>query len=510
MSTVAQAVRHETTEGGTSSQRSFVTVFVFSLLISAFGETLAYTRAGFWGVVLISIIVVGLILAKKRLLGICLFFSVALNISEYSRNIYSTTGYYSMKTVMFIGTSLAVWLLVLTAGASIVTLGRRRRGRLLMDGFVRFWVFVVSWYVTLGAANCVWAGNPWSYFLAELVLPVILLLSYIIVWCQPATGRRWIATVLMTVVLARPFATILARVLQLTGSYGGVFEIATFAPLSFFGVAIFGLLFAEKGHAIPRWIVWSCVPAELYVLMFQPSGKDFFTLAVVILLGMVARKQGWRSVIKLASTLAIVVLLLLMVLSAVSQGRVSRLAFEKSSEAISLLRDGAKAVIDPEWAYAISPSPQVRVLEFANTIRDLAESPLDLLFGRGAGGSFSDWRYPFVYSLAAFSETEWSTGRFFAVHESLNVVLLKFGVVGLVGWVIVLLRLIRRLRAQSEAQRYLLALCTVLGVLFMLNYSGQIQMFMGAALGLAAVSHPPLLVSHVGAPATVASALPGD
>jgi len=125
MSTAAWAGRHETTEEGTSSRCSFAIVFVFSLLISVFGETLAYTRAGFWGVIFVSIIVVALILAKTRLLATCLLFSVALNVSEYSRNIVSNTGFYSMRTVMFLGTSLAVWLLVLTTGAGIVTLGRR-------------------------------------------------------------------------------------------------------------------------------------------------------------------------------------------------------------------------------------------------------------------------------------------------------------------------------------------------------------------------------------------------
>lgn len=510
MSTVAQAVRYETTEEGTCSQRSFLVVFVFSLLTSAFGETLAYTRAGFWGVILVSIIVVGLVLAKRRLLATCLLFSVALNISEYSRNIYSNAGYYSMRTVMFIGTSLAIWLLVLTAGASIATLGRRRTSRLLMEGFVRFWFFVVCWYLAIGAAHCLWGGNSWSYFAAELALPVILFLSYIIVRCQSTTGRRWIATVLMTVVLARPLATILAHVLHLTGSYGGVFEIANYAPLSFFGVAIVGLLFARERNTVPRWVVWSCVFAEMYVLTVQPSGKDFFTLAIVILLGVVAGTRGWWSTIKVAGTLAVIGLAILVLVSASSQGRVSPLSSAKSGEALSLFREGPRAIVDPNWAYSISPSPQVRVLEFAGIIRDLAESPLDLLFGRGAGGSFSDWRYPFVFGYGAFSETEWRTGRFYAVHESLNVVLLKFGVFGLVGWIVVLLGLVRRLRVQSDTQQYFLTLCIVLGVSVMLNYSGQIQMLLGIALGFVGTSHPPLLMAHVGAPPTTASALPGD
>lgn len=483
MSTAARAVRYETTEEGTSSRRSFVAIFVFSLLTSVFGETLAYTRAGFWGVIFVSIIVVALIFAKKRLLATCLLFSAALNVSEYSRDLSSNTGFYSMRTVMFIGTSLAVWLLVLTAGASILTLGRRSMNRLLVDGFVGFWFFGMLWFVMVGAVNCLWGGNSWSYFLAEIQMPLILLLSYIAVRCQPVVGRRWMASVLTAVVLARPLATVLAHLFHLTGPFGGL-EISTYAPLSFFGVAIFGLLFGGKQHAMPRWVIWPCVLAELYVLTFQPSGKDFFVLAIVVLLGAVAGTRRRHSAIKVAGTLAVVALLILMLGFVFAQGRVSPLASAKIGQALSLLRDGPKAIIHPELAYAVSASPGERILEGANIVRDLAESPLDLLFGRGAGGSFSDWRYPFVFGPDAFSATEWETGRFYAVHESLNYVLLKFGVVGLVGWVIVLLRLIRRLRAQSDTQQYFLALCTVLAVLVMLGYSIQIQMFMGAALGL--------------------------
>lgn len=504
MSTVARVAPRETTEDGTSSQRSFVIVFVFSLLVSVLGEMLAYTRAGFWGVILVSIVVVALILAKKRLLATCLLFSAALNVSEYSRNITSNTGFYSMRTVMFIGTSLAVWLLVLTAGASIVTLGRRSMNCLLVDGFVRFWFFVMSWYVAIGAAHCLWGGNSWGYLLVEIQVPVVILFSYIVVWCQRGGSQRWIASVLTAAVLARPLTTVVAHLLHLTGTYGGL-DIATYAPLAFLGVAVFGLLFAHKGHSIPGWAVWSCVLAELYVLTFQPSGKDFFTLAIVILLGAVAGTRGRHSTIKVAGTLTVIVLVILVLVFAFSQGRVSLLASAKIGQALSLLRDGPKAIIDPEWAYTISPSPQVRVLEFDNIIRDLAESPLDLLFGRGAGGSFSDWRYPFIFGPGAFSETEWSTGRFHAVHESLNVVLLKFGVVGLVGWVAVLLQLLRDLRAQRDTQLYFLALCTVLILSELLGYSIQIQMFMGAALGLVL----PRRVPSVDAQGTAAPVLPG-
>ena len=509
MSRIAWAGRYGTTKEGASSRRSFVTVFVLSLLISAFGETLAYTRAGFWGVVLISIIVVGLILAKKRLLGICLFFSVALNISEYSRDITSTTGFYSMRTVVFLGNSLAVWLLILTAGSSVLFLGRRKMSLLFANGFIGFWSLGMLWFVAVGAANCLWGGNPWSYFLTEVRLPVFILLSYVAVWCQPVAGQRWIATVLMTAVLARPFATTLAHLLSLTGTYGGVWDIATYAPLSFLGVAIFALFFVGKQHVIPRWIVWLCVLAETYVLTFQPSGKDFFTLVIVILLGTMAGIKGQHAVIKVAGTLAVVVPVTLLVVSVFSQGRISPLAAEKISQVLSLLRYGFRAVIDPKWAYAISASPQVRVLEFANIIRDLAQSMLGLLFGRGAGGSFSDWRYPFVFVGGAFSATEWNTGLFYWVHESLNFVLLKFGIVGLVVWFIAVLHLLRRLRAQRDTQQYFLALSTVLIVLFMLGFSVQIQMFLGAALGLAAMPSLTPLVPNAGTGRAAASALPG-
>lgn len=475
------AARHRATNVNTAGRHSFVTIFALSLLVSIFGETLAYTEMGYWGIVFVSITVLALILTKKRVLAVCLLFLTTLNISEFSRNIYANLGYYSMRTVMLMGVSLSVWLLALAAGTCIVTRG----WRLLANGFVRFLLFTMLWFVVVGSANCLWGRGSWSYFLADVQPPVTILLSYVSVRYLPAVGRRWMVSMITAAVLGRPLATVLARLLHLGGSYAGL-EIWTYAPLSFFGVALLALLFVGRQNSMPRWIVWPCALAELYVLTIQPSGKDFFTLAIVIVvvLGTAARTRHGVSASKVVGVALVGALLVLVFGVVFSQGDVSPLASRKVNEAIALLTAGPRAIAHPELAYEMPPSVGLRILETANIAADLAKSPSDLLFGRGAGGAFSDWRYPLPLVGAAYSLREWTAGRFYAVHESLSFVLLKFGVVGLLGWIVVLGRLLRLLRRQHDAQHYLIVLCTLLTVLVMLSASIQIYILLGAALAL--------------------------
>ncbi len=103
------------------------------------------------------------------------------------------------------------------------------------------------------------------------------------------------------------------------------------------------------------------------------------------------------------------------------------LASSKLSQAILLV-----SVVDMDWYDKLPLSPKIRIEEFFNTVLEYRNHPFYLLFGKGYGGGHWDYRNAYgSYNPAAFSLEEYSAGYFIALHESLNTVFLKFGLIGI-------------------------------------------------------------------------------
>lgn len=73
-----------------------------------------------------------------------------------------------------------------------------------------------------------------------------------------------------------------------------------------------------------------------------------------------------------------------------------------------------------------------RFLEFINTAEQYIDQPLFALTGRGYGGSIHSNGYFVIRSDSYFTEDQYVNDKFYRLHESLNVIFLKHGIIGLV------------------------------------------------------------------------------
>lgn len=84
------------------------------------------------------------------------------------------------------------------------------------------------------------------------------------------------------------------------------------------------------------------------------------------------------------------------------------------------------------WFEYLPSSPKFRIDEFINILYEYIKKPQYLLFGKGFGGSivhhsnYLDWSMP-----GAFSQEQVQEGIFISLHETINVLFLKFGLFGL-------------------------------------------------------------------------------
>lgn len=91
----------------------------------------------------------------------------------------------------------------------------------------------------------------------------------------------------------------------------------------------------------------------------------------------------------------------------------------------------------------ISGSGMVRVYEFKNILAEAINNPPYLLFGKGLTGFFTFSEYPLpadiVLDLKSYTQQEISSGRIYHPHFFTNFILLKYGLLGLLIYVAMVL-----------------------------------------------------------------------
>lgn len=170
------------------------------------------------------------------------------------------------------------------------------------------------------------------------------------------------------------------------------------------------------------------------------GGKSWFVFVSVIIVGLYLyfRKIAHGVAVKIISI--VVVLSASIVLSPKIVSYVNNSENGKLFEFISLFEGAQSGDLDD-----VDASAQFRFLEFI-TISDYYRShPQFLLLGKGLGGGVPNSGF-FVYSETAFSDDQYSRNNFSVMHESINVIYLKTGLVGLVFLVIVLFSGFKRIK----------------------------------------------------------------
>lgn len=105
----------------------------------------------------------------------------------------------------------------------------------------------------------------------------------------------------------------------------------------------------------------------------------------------------------------------------------------KIDEAISILD-----ITRENYYENIDASPKGRIDEFLNLLAEYNERPFYMLFGKGFGGGIEDHLNVFGnYEAAFFSDDEYRYRSFTFLHETVNVIFLKFGIIGIIFFILI-------------------------------------------------------------------------
>ncbi len=135
----------------------------------------------------------------------------------------------------------------------------------------------------------------------------------------------------------------------------------------------------------------------------------------------------------------------------------------------------------------LSGSGKVRYYELANVLHDNQSKPLNLIIGSGLGAHFTFEEVPLPnyidLDLKSYNKTELSTGRYYNPHSFITTIILKYGILGLLIYILIpTYTAIRHFKSPAKANT-LIALAIVLNI-YTMYWRVEIMILTGIALGL--------------------------
>lgn len=317
-----------------------------------------------------------------------------------------------------------------------------------------------------------------SYFFKDLIT-ISSLSLFVIYFCYQilADDKFYLLLkkALIAILISLPICAILSILLNLNGWYGN--EEILLVPLTlFFTPLIISFAFYKEYNM--KWIAIFIFLICL-VLQFTYSnalgGKSWLSfLYLLVAISILAFQRGKKKILlfTLFCILAVSGVTMNYIQNKASSG--DSLSSGKLTQAVLLL-----SVVEPEWYINIPSSPKQRIEEFLNIMEEYKLKPLYLIEGKGFSGSIKDHRNSFgSYLIDSFSEDQYSNNSFIILHETVNTIFLKFGLLGLICLVIILKRGIQTFRHSPWG------IIGCLWLLFFFGYSISLGIFGVSALVL--------------------------
>ena len=223
--------------------------------------------------------------------------------------------------------------------------------------------------------------------------------------------------------IAAPIFSLILFFFGTSSVYGGI---KTAAANSLFLFSPFLLLFELKTH---RYLRYLAIFSFLIISVFSIGGKGVFFLIIVLIFKAINLFKDSKS--KLTGIFSIILFSFIISIAIAglfsSANKNDYLMFHKVNQFASIFSFNGS--LDD-----VSDSPKVRIAEILNILYYFKDNPARSIFGFGYGGYFQDYTGLFSImniTVDSFDEDQINTGKFYRPHDTLPVILLLHGFLGI-------------------------------------------------------------------------------
>lgn len=230
----------------------------------------------------------------------------------------------------------------------------------------------------------------------------------------------------------------------ITGQYGD--DVTSLVPLGvFFSPLLLLLPFKTKYENDISLL--ACGVLSIVAALILPSnlaGKWWIELLIIgVLLFYFVIKKAIKSdkrIVRIAMPIALILVIAISIFVCIKLIE-NPVVDGKLTQLLQLLN-----IFDPNWFNNLGASPRFRLDEFIAVFNEFIHQPLFFISGKGFGGGIVTTTDSYLWeSLTAFSQTELDLGIYYNLHETVNILFLKFGVIGLGFFAIVIYYLLKLL-----------------------------------------------------------------
>lgn len=414
-----------------SSSRPYkeYSLFLLSITLVVLAETLSYSYFGIGISYLQGFYVLFNLIRRKFAYAIMAHSLFVMTALEWPADLAIRPVIYTYRTVSIFGFTISTLVLAVLFLFGLLFLSVKPK--LSMVNAFGMLLFVIALmngitgllFAEYSIKNFVVDFQGWLVFLMSLSLMINAITTY---------KRFFIDTferILIYVVASRSIVAFLGAILGFNkGIYGGI-VVFTYDAIDLLVPILIIAIIGLRSPFIKIIAFCSWVFGIAGVLLFKASGKEIILFSAVIAFLFCRTVLASKTIVTKATVSVLLVVFVFFMVFLIPSALENNLLFSiKYNEAVSL--------ISTDWIsnpYILPPSPRTRVLEFYNTLAFYLENPLFLVTGRGFGGYYED-RYFYDYNASdkgGYTTEEVKSRKFANLHESINVVFLKFGVAGL-------------------------------------------------------------------------------
>lgn len=419
-----------------------------------------------WGFVGIQIIFVVYFILKNQIDNAIGLFTIFLSMSfEYS---YTVGDFYGLKSFRIAGITIAVWIVFLFWLHSLFHSERCTMRNYQVQSWKNNILYLNGIALVMGILMVLFNDNGIAnnaHFFSAFALEVYTLISLItipLLVISHYINREEVRDNLKCAIIACLVTTVLQQYLSLilgiTGNVTGqavpkVPSIQLYGPF----LTLF-FLFPEKKYSRSLTVIGLLG----YIISFkysQGSGQYIMLFSIPVWMIIIALKR--KKYDRLTLLLGVGMIFAPIALWILTNGTVA--VQYKLEQALAFLN-----ISSTDWRKSMPMSARVRVEEIIDIFCEYFEKPWLVLFGKGIMGTIKDYtgyleESKWALGTSGFSQFEWDAKLYYSVHETLNNLLLKNGVFGIVV-------LIKSLVNAIKGSKY--SVYIVIGMMWFIWYLG--------------------------------------
>lgn len=285
---------------------------------------------------------------------------------------------------------------------------------------------------------------PVATTLSFLSLVALFYATYIL--CSQDRFRNFISLRMRYILISVGLVGIYSTVVGFSGFYGN--EATMLAPLAI-GFVPCLLIVGKNADHITKALSYSVAVLAVVCAFFMPTviGSKwyiiiFMTFVVCYVYNLRVKSVG-KFVVVLVSALVVLTLIAEPIISLFGDSSFNTWKITQALNLIDLFRYNSAA----EWYANMDDSPLYRFDELVNIFEEFCDKPFYFLFGKGFGGTTLHHTNLLYWEggNGTFSEDQIAMGAYYAMHESMAVLFLRHGILGLCFLFYYIFQLIKRL-----------------------------------------------------------------